>query len=85
MSDRALAIWGIAIGVVGVGLAVLGLWLAVFSSPWGTRNDQFCYQMEFGVSCFYTRANCEDEQRRAPMKITRECEREENPFRHGSN
>jgi hypothetical protein len=80
MTDRSLAIWGLLTGIVGIVLAVIGLWFAVIVSPWGTRNDYFCFEHQSGKSCYYTRANCETEQQRSPYKVTRECEHEEGPF-----
>jgi hypothetical protein len=84
MSDRAIGIWGFILGLVGFVLALVSLWFSVVASPWGTRNDYFCYRTEWGVSCYYTRANCETEQQREKAKVIRECEREEAPFRRSS-
>jgi hypothetical protein len=80
MSDRSLAIWGIGIGIVGLVMAVFSVWFSFIAPPWGTKNDHFCYRIEAGVSCFLTRANCDARAKMEPMKITRQCERDENPF-----
>lgn len=81
VSDRALAIWGFIFGLIGLGIGGFSIWFGFIASPWGTRNDYFCYEVEGGKSCYYTRANCETEQRRGPLKVIRECEREEKPFK----
>jgi hypothetical protein len=84
VSDRSLAKLGFFFGVVGLVVAAISLWFSFMVSPWGSRNDQFCYRVEFGISCYSTLANCEDKERREQSEIIRGCEREVIPLKRSN-
>jgi hypothetical protein len=69
--DRILAIGGV---LVGIG----GLYAAFLFSPYGTKNDQFCYFLDqnLGYSCFYTRSDCLNSQEKETLAIKTECIRQ---------
>jgi hypothetical protein len=46
-NDRTIGIVGLVVGGVGLVVGAVGLWFAYLASPWGTRNDQFCYRLRF--------------------------------------
>jgi len=81
VSDRALAILAIIVGLIGLILAVISLQVGLKSAPWRTWNDIFCAETKHGAVCASTREACGEALEKVALEVRLQgshCKRLEN-------